>query len=125
MSKKNEEFFVNLGFSTVKMAGIVFPPKIPKAVPELWKEDFEKSPAFAKVDSDKELQDGDVAKLHKSEKAAALSRRRAWREEYLREKRKELENNGEVTPPVPMEPEPVPPPEPPSTEGTIKKGDKK
>ena len=109
----NETYFVHLDIGAgVKYAGITFKQGVPHAVPELYKEDFEKSPVFAKVaDGTKIIPPAECAKLLKGEMKAATGRRDEWR-------KNRAAGNKEAPANAPPEPEPEPPatPEAPSKE---------
>ena len=110
----NETYFVHLDIGAgVKYAGITFNKQgVPHAVPELYKEDFEKSPVFAKVaDGTKIIPPAECAKLLKKEMEAAKVRRDEWR-------KNRAAGNKEAPANAPPEPEPEPPatPEAPSKE---------
>ena len=85
MTKKDEgksgEYFVRLTGGPAVKPGLetLFIPGIPAEVPEIWKEDFERDPAYAKVTTDKELSPKECEKLHKSECKKAIERRDEWR----------------------------------------------
>ena len=89
--------FVNLDIGApLKKAGITFPQGEPKAVPEMWVEDFERDPNFASVDApSKKHTPGECENRRTAEMKTATARRDAWRRER---------KAGKKTPAVPNAP---------------------